>query len=293
MGYSSGPKIKLFERFSMAWLHIDRSNFQSSSDDQCVAVILGPQNTSLGFNSSMHSQWSCTSEHVPSISSTKWSPKISLRGTHTQRSHCVQFCQKACCTCSFEDIYAPFMVLKWNSRGISFFNTEVSATQKAEMVEASSKSGEDPCTSSWPNRASWLSCHYHTLFRLTLKCSLMPCKLKQTSWSKTLQMGQQWTLHYQSQEGTAGEGCKWCCRAWRFTYTKLQFCYNKTRRTKTMFASGCWKSPPTVPVSKKSIIVEIQCRDWTMPCLTCVQYTLLFLKKIYNKLVLNTFFIKF
>src|SRR6218665_3376332 len=56
MGYSSGPKIKLFERFSMAWLHIDRSNFQSSSDDQCVAVILGPQNTSLGFNSSMHSQ---------------------------------------------------------------------------------------------------------------------------------------------------------------------------------------------------------------------------------------------
>ena len=35
------------------------------------------------------------------------------------------------------------MVLKWNSRGIGLFDTEVSATQKAEMVEALSNSAED------------------------------------------------------------------------------------------------------------------------------------------------------
>src|SRR6218665_2272084 len=44
---SSGPNIKFFERFPKAWLHLDRSNFQSSSDDQSVAVIVRPQKTSL------------------------------------------------------------------------------------------------------------------------------------------------------------------------------------------------------------------------------------------------------
>jgi len=47
MGCSTGPSIKLFERFSQAWNYIDRSKPESSVDDQAVASILGPQMESL------------------------------------------------------------------------------------------------------------------------------------------------------------------------------------------------------------------------------------------------------
>src|SRR6218665_1642989 len=46
-------------------------------------------------------------------------------------------------SCTFEDMYAPIMVLKLNSRGIDFFDTKISAIQKAEIDEALSESGED------------------------------------------------------------------------------------------------------------------------------------------------------
>ena len=49
MGCSSGPTIKLFERFSQAWNHIDRSNPESCVNDQTVASILGPTGTLIQF----------------------------------------------------------------------------------------------------------------------------------------------------------------------------------------------------------------------------------------------------
>ena len=49
MGCSSGPTIKLLERFSQAWNHIDRSNPESSVDDQTVASILGPTGSLVQF----------------------------------------------------------------------------------------------------------------------------------------------------------------------------------------------------------------------------------------------------
>jgi hypothetical protein len=47
MGCSSGPTVKLFQRFSQAWNHIDTSKLQSSASDQSVSVILAPQKESL------------------------------------------------------------------------------------------------------------------------------------------------------------------------------------------------------------------------------------------------------
>jgi len=49
MGCSSGPTIKLFERFSQAWNHIDRSNPESSVNNQTVASILGPTGSLIQF----------------------------------------------------------------------------------------------------------------------------------------------------------------------------------------------------------------------------------------------------
>jgi hypothetical protein len=47
MGCTSGPSIKLFERFSQAWSQIDKSKPESSVNDETVSAILKPETESI------------------------------------------------------------------------------------------------------------------------------------------------------------------------------------------------------------------------------------------------------